>query len=90
MKARGLKETTDAMSHCKSMYAKGGSAGTKQLVRMASSYEMGGASDDSCMEEYIAADGKRKRRRRSNCGKVTKTRSSGPTQSYYGRRMPGQ
>jgi hypothetical protein len=36
------------------------------------SYEVGGTSDDECMEEYVAADGKRKRRRRSNCGK-TKT-----------------
>ena len=36
------------------------------------SYEAGGASDDSCMEEYTGADGKRRRRRKSGCGKVTK------------------
>lgn len=36
------------------------------------SYQEGGASDDSCMEEYIGADGKRRRRRKSGCGKVTK------------------
>ena len=36
------------------------------------SYEVGGASDDSCMEEYVGADGKRRRRRKSGCGKVTK------------------
>ena len=35
-------------------------------------YETGGASDDACMEEYTAADGKRRRRRKSGCGKVTK------------------
>ena len=36
------------------------------------SYQEGGASDDSCMEEYMGADGKRRRRRKSGCGKVTK------------------
>ena len=36
------------------------------------SYEAGGASDDSCMEEYTGADGKKRRRRKSGCGKVTK------------------
>jgi hypothetical protein len=37
------------------------------------SYQEGGSSDDSCMEEYMGADGKRrKRRRKSGCGKVTK------------------
>jgi hypothetical protein len=37
------------------------------------SYQEGGASDDSCMEEYIDNDGKRRRRRRkSGCKKVTK------------------
>jgi len=61
-----------------------------QMIRSMKSYEVGGASEDSCMEEYTDFDGKRKRRRRSNCGKVTKTRSSGPTQSSYVRRMPGQ
>jgi len=47
-----------------------------QIIRSMKSYEVGGASDDSCMEEYVAADGKRRKRRRSGCGKVTRSRSS--------------
>jgi len=43
-----------------------------QMIRSMKSYETGGASDDSCMEEYTGADGKRRRRRKSGCGKVTK------------------
>lgn len=43
-----------------------------QIVRSMKSYEAGGNTDDSCMEEYTAADGKRRRRRKSGCGKVTK------------------
>jgi hypothetical protein len=43
-----------------------------QMIRSMKSYEVGGASDDSCMEEYIAADGKKRRRKKSGCGKVTK------------------
>lgn len=43
-----------------------------QMIRSMKSYEVGGASDDSCMEEYTAADGKRRKRRKSGCGKVTK------------------
>jgi len=39
-----------------------------QIIRSMKSYEEGGASDDSCMEEYIAADGKRKKRRKQKCG----------------------
>jgi hypothetical protein len=39
MKGKGLKDTKDALTHCKSMYAEGGSAGTKQMVRMGSSFE---------------------------------------------------
>ena len=43
-----------------------------QMIRSMKSYETGGTSDDSCMEEYMGADGKRRRRRKSGCGKVTK------------------
>ena len=32
------------------------------------SYQEGGASDDSCMEEYMGADGKRRKRRKQKCG----------------------
>ena len=39
-----------------------------QMIRSMKSYEVGGASDDSCMEEYIAADGKKKKRRKQKCG----------------------
>ena len=35
-----------------------------QIIRSMSSYQMGGASDDSCMEEYMGADGKRRKRRK--------------------------
>ena len=35
-------------------------------------YETGGSMDDSCMEEYMDASGKKRRRRKSKCGK-TKT-----------------
>ena len=43
-----------------------------QMIRSMKSYEVGGASDDSCMEEYMGADGKKRKRRKSGCGKVTK------------------
>ncbi len=43
-----------------------------QMIRSMKSYQEGGASDDACMEEYMGADGKRRRRRKSGCGKVTK------------------
>jgi hypothetical protein len=43
-----------------------------QMIRSMKSYETGGVSDDSCMEEYTGADGKKRRRRKSGCGKVTK------------------
>ena len=43
-----------------------------QIIRSMRSYQEGGSSDDSCMEEYMGADGKRRRRRKSGCGKVTK------------------
>lgn len=39
-----------------------------QMIRSMKSYEVGGTSDDSCMEEYIGADGKRRKRRKKNCG----------------------
>lgn len=38
-----------------------------QIIRSMSSYQMGGTSDDSCMEEYIGADGKRRKRRKHKC-----------------------
>jgi hypothetical protein len=43
-----------------------------QMIRSMKSYEVGGASDESCMEEYMGADGKKRKRRKSGCGKVTK------------------
>jgi hypothetical protein len=46
---KGLSGVTDATAFCKSMYAKGGSAGKNQLVRMAKSYEMGGMTGSSMM-----------------------------------------
>ena len=43
-----------------------------QIIRSMRSYEVGGSTDDSCMEEYMDASGKKRRRRKSKCGK-TKT-----------------
>jgi len=50
-----------------------------QMIRSMKSYEEGGASDDACMEEYTAEDGKRKRRRKKNCnaGKTKRVFSAG-------------
>jgi hypothetical protein len=38
-----------------------------QIIRSMKSYQMGGTSDESCMEEYIAADGKKRKRRKQKC-----------------------
>ena len=38
-----------------------------QMIRSMKSYEVGGASDDSCMET-VMVDGKPKRRRKKKCG----------------------
>jgi hypothetical protein len=47
-----------------------------QIIRSMKSYAEGGSTEDSCMEEYVAADGKKRKRRKSGCGKTTKFRSS--------------
>jgi len=39
-----------------------------QSIKPIKRYEVGGASEDSCMEEYVAADGKKRKRRRKGCG----------------------
>lgn len=52
-----------------------------QMIRSNASYEVGGASDSSCMEEYTDASGNKKKRRRSGCGKVTRSRSSSGSNS---------
>jgi hypothetical protein len=79
MKNTGLKGATDAMAYCKSMYAKGGSAGKNQIIRMGSSYAMGGSTED-CTSDPV------KPRR---CRKSSKSRSSGKTQSWFGTSLPG-
>ena len=38
-----------------------------QMIRSMKSYEVGGSSDDSCMET-VMVDGKPKRRRKKKCG----------------------
>ena len=50
-----------------------------QMIRSMKSYQEGGASDDSCMEEYMGADGKRRKRRKKNCnaGKTKRVFSAG-------------
>jgi hypothetical protein len=56
-----------------------------QMIRSMKSYQTGGASDDSCMEEYTGADGKRRRRRKSNCGKSKTYRVKSSGSSTTGR-----
>ena len=56
-----------------------------QIIRSMKSYEEGGVSDDACMEEYVAADGKRRKRRKSNCGKTKTIRSKSSGSSTTGR-----
>jgi hypothetical protein len=44
-----------------------------QMIRSMKSYEVGGSSDDSCMET-VMVDGKPKRRRKKKCGGTGKTK----------------
>jgi len=76
--SKGLKGVTDAMSHCKSMYAKGGSANKDQMIRSMKSYAMGGTT-----EGCVDGPGKPK------CGKSKTIRSRGKTVRYSGRSFPG-
>lgn len=46
-----------------------------QIIRSMKSYEVGGATEDSCMETVLI-DGEKKRRRKSNCGKTKKIKTS--------------
>jgi hypothetical protein len=39
-----------------------------QAIKPIGRYEVGGASEDSCMEEYMDIDGKKKKRRKKGCG----------------------
>jgi hypothetical protein len=39
-----------------------------QIIRSMKSYEVGGTSEDACMEEYTDIDGKKKKRRKKGCG----------------------
>lgn len=55
-----------------------------QIIRSMKSYEEGGVADDSCMEEYIGADGKRRRRRKKGCQKKYGSRGVGVTGSQVG------
>jgi hypothetical protein len=57
-----------------------------QMIRTAKSYEVGGATEDNCMET-VMIDGKKRRRRKSGCGKTTKFRSS--SRSGGGNNSPG-
>ena len=56
-----------------------------QMIRSMKSYEVGGVSDDECMEEYMAADGKRRKRRKSNCRKTKTVRGKSSGSSTTGR-----
>ena len=58
-----------------------------QMIRSMRSYAEGGSTEDSCMEEYTSADGKKRRRRKSGCGKTTKFKSS--SRSRGGNNSPG-
>jgi hypothetical protein len=46
-----------------------------QIIRSMKSYEVGGTTEDNCMET-VMIDGKKRRRRKSGCGKTTKFKSS--------------
>jgi len=41
-----------------------------QIIRSMKSYETGGSSDDPCIEEYIAEDGKKKKEEDLNVEKL--------------------
>jgi hypothetical protein len=56
-----------------------------QMIRSMRSYQEGGASDDSCIEEYTDRDGKRRKRRKSNCGKSKTYRVKSSGSSTTGR-----
>jgi hypothetical protein len=56
-----------------------------QMIRSMKSYAVGGSTDDSCMEEYMGADGKKRRRRKSNCGKSKTYRVKSSGSSTTGR-----
>jgi hypothetical protein len=50
-----------------------------QIIRSMRSYEVGGSTDDSCMEEYMDASGKkRKRKKKGGCGKSITVRVRSP------------
>jgi hypothetical protein len=55
-----------------------------QMIRSMKSYEVGGSSDDSCMET-VMVDGKPKRRRKSKCGKTKTVRVKSSGSSTTGR-----
>jgi hypothetical protein len=56
-----------------------------QMIRSMKSFQTGGASDDACIEEYTDRDGKRRKRRRSNCGKSKTYRVKSSGSSTTGR-----
>ena len=49
-----------------------------QIIRSMRSYEVGGSTDDSCMEEYTDFDGRRKKRRKKGGCKKTYGKRSIP------------
>jgi len=49
-----------------------------QIIRSMKSYEAGGSTDDSCMEEYTDASGKKKKRKKPGCGKTITVRVRSP------------
>jgi hypothetical protein len=49
-----------------------------QIIRSMKSYETGGSTDDSCMEEYTDFDGRRKKRRKKGGCKKTYGKRSIP------------
>jgi hypothetical protein len=83
MKNTGLKGVTDAMAFCKSMYAKGGTAGKSQIIRSMKSYDMGGATGAKLDSNCTSDDGggchkgnkKANRQRLKTAGVGRKTRN---------------
>ena len=60
-----------------------------QMIRSMKSYEVGDATDSSCMEEYTDASGKKKKKRKKGCGSVTKFKTSSGSSGNGGGRNLG-
>jgi hypothetical protein len=77
--SKGLKGTTDALAHCKSMYAKGGSAGKNQMIRSMKSYEIGGTTQSADLGDDLKRGWRKVKRAVRNTVNSMKNPSHTPT-----------